>query len=136
MKKFVNFKLACGYRVNAKVKIIKAPNGGTVTIVSAHLPKFEDLLMRIMNERKILFQYEFINSLNYNNEIKGKSFCNPEDEYDEDYGINIATERLQARMNEMVTSRLGQVFDILIKAINNPLFAENVLIESESDKGE
>lgn len=132
--KYVNFKLDCGYKIHANVRVIPADKnkGTTVTIVSAHLPKMEDLLIQIMNENKIFFSYDFIKSLDYRHEVKGKAVCDPEDTYDETYGISLATARLQARMNEMVNKRLIKVINVLQNAINKPIF-DCCMVEEDYD---
>ena len=59
----------------------------------------------------------------YGREIRGKSFCMPEDKYDEDFGIKkIAKTRLQSRMNEMVNNRLRKVRKDLEKVLADKLF--------------
>lgn len=58
----------------------------------------------------------------YGREIRGKSFCMPEDKYDEDFGIKIAKTRLQSRMNEMVNTRLRKVRKDLEKVLADKLF--------------
>jgi hypothetical protein len=120
--KRVNFTLDCGYRVSAKVHIIHKENGGGITIVSAKFPSLRRILYTKQNTPHFILwdMRELENS--YGREIRGKSFCMPEDKYDEDFGIKIAKTRLQSRMNEMVNNRLRKVRKDLEKVLADKLF--------------
>ena len=120
--KRVNFKLDCGYRVSAKVRIIHTENGGVVTIVSAKFPSLHNILCTKQNTPHFILWYVEDLENSYGKEIRGKSFCMPEDEYDEDLGIRIAKARLKARMNEMVNNRLRKVRKDLEKVLTYKLF--------------
>lgn len=116
--KRVNFTLDCGYRVSAKVRIIRTENGGVVTIVSAKFPSLHNILIKQSKPHFILWYTEDLEN-SYGREIRGKSFCMPEDEYDEEIGTKLAKERLQARMNEMVNNRLRKIRKDLNAALAN-----------------
>ena len=106
--KRVYFKLDCGYRVAAKVRTIHKEDGGVITIASAKFPSLRHILIKQSNPHFILWYTEDLEN-SYGREIRGKAFCMPEDEYDEEIGIKLAKERLQARMNEMVNNRLRKI---------------------------
>ena len=106
--KRVYFKLDCGYRVAAKVRTIHKEDGGVITIASAKFPSLRQILIKQNKPHFILWYTEDLEN-SYGREIRGKAFCMPEDEYDEEIGIKLAKERLQARMNEMVNNRLRKI---------------------------
>lgn len=120
--KRVKFKLDCGHQVSAKVRTIHTENGGVITIVSANFPSMYRILYNKQNTpRFILWDVQKLEN-SYGREIRGKSFCLPEDEYDEDLGIEIAKTRLQSKMNEMVNNRLRKVRKDVENALANKLF--------------
>ena len=106
--KRVYFKLDCGYRVAAKVRTIHKEDGGVITIASAKFPSLRQILIKQSKPHFILWYTEDLEN-SYGREIRGKAFCMPEDEYDEEIGIKLAKERLKARMNEMVNNRLRKI---------------------------
>ena len=106
--KRVYFKLDCGYRVAAKVRTIHKEDGGVITIASAKFPSLRQILIKQSKPHFILWYTEDLEN-SYGREIRGKAFCMPEDEYDEETGIKLAKKRLQARMNEMVNNRLRKI---------------------------
>ena len=106
--KRVYFKLDCGYRVAAKVRTIHKEDGGVITIASAKFPSLRHILIKQSNPHFILWYTEDLEN-SYGREIRGKAFCMPEDEYDEELGTKLAKKRLQARMNEMVNNRLRKI---------------------------
>ena len=106
--KRVYFKLDCGYRVAAKVRTIHKEDGGVITIASAKFPSLRQILIKQGKPHFILWYTEDLEN-SYGREIRGKAFCMPEDEYDEELGTKLAKERLQARMNEMVNNRLRKI---------------------------
>lgn len=106
--KRVYFKLDCGYRVAAKVRTIRKEDGGVITIASAKFPSLRQILIKQSKPHFILWYTEDLEN-SYGREIRGKAFCMPEDEYDEEIGIKLAKKRLQARMNEMVNNRLRKI---------------------------
>ena len=106
--KRVYFKLDCGYRVAAKVRTIHKEDGGVITIASAKFPSLRHILIKQSNPHFILWYTEDLEN-SYGREIRGKAFCMPEDEYDEEIGTKLAKERLKARMNEMVNNRLRKI---------------------------
>ena len=106
--KRVYFKLDCGYRVAAKVRTIHKEDGGVITIASAKFPSLRQILIKQNKPHFILWYTEDLEN-SYGREIRGKAFCMPEDEYDEEIGIKLAKKRLQARMNEMVNNRLRKI---------------------------
>lgn len=116
--KRVYFKLDCGYRVAAKVRTIHKEDGGVITIASAKFPSLRHILIKQSNPHFILWYTEDLEN-SYGREIRGKAFCMPEDEYDEEIGTKLAKERLQARMNEMVNNRLRKIHKDLNKALDN-----------------
>lgn len=116
--KRVYFKLDCGYRVAAKVRTIHKEDGGVITIVSAKFPSLRQILIKQSNPHFILWYTEELEN-SYGREIRGKAFCMPEDEYDEEIGIKLAKERLKARMNEMVNNRLRKIHKDLNEALDN-----------------
>ena len=116
--KRVYFKLDCGYRVAAKVRTIHKEDGGVITIASAKFPSLRHILIKQSNPHFILWYTEDLEK-SYGREIRGKAFCMPEDEYDEEIGIKLAKERLQARMNEMVNNRLRKIRKDLNAALDN-----------------
>lgn len=116
--KRVYFKLDCGYRVAAKVRTIHKEDGGVITIASAKFPSLRHILIKQSNPHFILWYTEDLEN-SYGREIRGKAFCMPEDEYDEEIGIKLAKERLQARMNEMVNNRLRKIRKDLNAALDN-----------------
>lgn len=116
--KRVYFKLDCGYRVAAKVRTIHKEDGGVITIASAKFPSLRQILIKQSKPHFILWYTEELEN-SYGREIRGKAFCMPEDEYDEEIGIKLAKERLQARMNEMVNNRLRKIHKDLNAALAN-----------------
>lgn len=116
--KRVYFRLNCGYRVAAKVRTIHKEDGGVITIASAKFPSLRHILIKQSNPHFILWYTEELEN-SYGREIRGKAFCMPEDEYDEEIGIKLAKERLKARMNEMVNNRLRKIHKDLNKALDN-----------------
>ena len=106
--KRVYFKLDCGYRVAAKVRTIHKEDGGVITIASAKFPSLRQILIKQSKPHFILWYTEDLEN-SYGREIRGKAFCMPEDEYDEEIGTKLAKERLKARMNEMVNNRLRKI---------------------------
>lgn len=116
--KRVYFKLDCGYRVAAKVRTIHKEDGGVITIASAKFPSLRQILIKQSKPHFILWYTEELEN-SYGREIRGKAFCMPEDEYDEEIGIKLAKERLQARMNEMVNNRLRKIRKDLNAALAN-----------------
>ena len=106
--KRVYFKLDCGYRVAAKVRTIHKEDGGVITIASAKFPSLRQILIKQNKPHFILWYTEDLEN-SYGREIRGKAFCMPEDEYDEELGTKLAKKRLQARMNEMVNNRLRKI---------------------------
>ena len=106
--KRVYFKLDCGYRVAAKVRTIHKEDGGVITIASAKFPSLRQILIKQSKPHFILWYTEELEN-SYGREIRGKAFCMPEDEYDEEIGTKLAKKRLQARMNEMVNNRLRKI---------------------------
>ena len=106
--KRVYFKLDCGYRVAAKVRTIHKEDGGVITIASAKFPSLHQILIKQNEPHFILWYTEDLEN-SYGREIRGKAFCMPEDEYDEELGTKLAKKRLQARMNEMVNNRLRKI---------------------------
>ena len=106
--KRVYFKLDCGYRVAAKVRTIRKEDGGVITIASAKFPSLRQILIKQSKPHFILWYTEDLEN-SYGREIRGKAFCMPEDEYDEEIGTKLAKKRLQARMNEMVNNRLRKI---------------------------
>ena len=106
--KRVYFKLDCGYRVAAKVRTIRKEDGGVITIASAKFPSLRQILIKQSKPHFILWYTEDLEN-SYGREIRGKAFCMPEDEYDEEIGTKLAKERLKARMNEMVNNRLRKI---------------------------
>lgn len=114
--KRVYFKLDCGYRVAAKVRTIHKEDGGVITIASAKFPSLRQILIKQSKPHFILWYTEELEN-SYGREIRGKAFCMPEDEYDEEIGIKLAKERLQARMNEMVNNRLRKIHKDLNAAL-------------------
>ena len=116
--KRVYFKLDCGYRVAAKVRTIHKEDGGVITIASAKFPSLRQILIKQSKPHFILWYTEDLEN-SYGREIRGKAFCMPEDEYDEEIGIKLAKERLQARMNEMVNNRLRKIHKDLNAALDN-----------------
>ena len=106
--KRVYFKLDCGYRVAAKVRTIHKEDGGVITIASAKFPSLRQILIKQSKPHFILWYTGDLEN-SYGREIRGKAFCMPEDEYDEEIGIKLAKERLKARMNEMVNNRLRKI---------------------------
>ena len=106
--KRVYFKLDCGYRVAAKVRTIHKEDGGVITIASAKFPSLRQILIKQSKPHFILWYTEELEN-SYGREIRGKAFCMPEDEYDEELGTKLAKKRLQARMNEMVNNRLRKI---------------------------
>ena len=116
--KRVYFKLDCGYRVAAKVRTIHKEDGGVITIASAKFPSLRHILIKQSNPHFILWYTEDLEN-SYGREIRGKAFCMPEDEYDEEIGIKLAKERLKARMNEMVNNRLRKIRKDLNAALDN-----------------
>lgn len=116
--KRVYFKLECGYRVAAKVRTIHKEDGGVITIASAKFPSLRHILIKQSNPHFILWYTEELEN-SYGREIRGKAFCMPEDEYDEEIGTKLAKERLKARMNEMVNNRLRKIRKDLNAALNN-----------------
>ena len=120
MKK-VYFTLDCGYRVAAKVRTIRKEDGGIITIVSAKFPSVFRILIDKLDTPKYFFLHWTTEELenSYGKEIRGKAFCMPEDEYDEELGTKLAKKRLQARMNEMVNNRLRKIRKDLNAALDN-----------------
>ena len=116
--KRVYFKLDCGYRVAAKVRTIHKEDGGVITIASAKFPSLRQILIKQNKPHFILWYTEDLEN-SYGREIRGKAFCMPEDEYDEEIGIKLAKERLKARMNEMVNNRLRKIRKDLNTALDN-----------------
>ena len=116
--KRVYFKLDCGYRVAAKVRTIHKEDGGVITIASAKFPSLRQILIKQNKPHFILWYTEDLEN-SYGREIRGKAFCMPEDEYDEEIGIKLAKERLKARMNEMVNNRLRKIRKDLNEALDN-----------------
>lgn len=116
--KRVYFRLNCGYRVAAKVRTIHKEDGGVITIASAKFPSLRHILIKQSNPRFILWYTENLEN-SYGREIRGKAFCMPEDEYDEEIGIKLAKKRLKARMNEMVNNRLRKIQKDLNAALDN-----------------
>ena len=116
--KRVYFKLDCGYRVAAKLRTISKEDGGVITIASAKFPSLRQILIKQSKPHFILWYTEDLEN-SYGREIRGKAFCMPEDEYDEEIGIKLAKERLQARMNEMVNNRLRKIHKDLNAALAN-----------------
>ena len=116
--KRVYFKLDCGYRVAAKVRTIHKEDGGVITIASAKFPSLRHILIKQSNPHFILWYTEDLEN-SYGREIRGKAFCMPEDEYDEEIGIKLAKERLKTRMNEMVNNRLRKIRKDLNTALAN-----------------
>lgn len=116
--KRVYFRLDCGYRVAAKVRTIHKEDGGVITIASAKFPSLRQIITKQSNPRFILWYTEGLEN-SYGREIRGKAFCMPEDEYDEEIGIKLAKERLKARMNEMVNNRLRKIRKDLNAALDN-----------------
>lgn len=116
--KRVYFRLDCGYRVAAKVRTIHKEDGGVITIASAKFPSLRQIITKQSNPRFILWYTENLEN-SYGREIRGKAFCMPEDEYDEEIGIKLAKERLKARMNEMVNNRLRKIRKDLNAALDN-----------------
>ena len=116
--KRVYFKLNCGYRVAAKVRTIHKEDGGVITIASAKFPSLRQILIKQSKPHFILWYTEDLEN-SYGREIRGKAFCMPEDEYDEEIGIKLAKKRLQARMNEMVNNRLRKIRKDLNAALDN-----------------
>lgn len=116
--KRVYFKLDCGYRVAAKVRTIHKEDGGVITIASAKFPSLRHILIKQSNPHFILWYTEDLEN-SYGREIRGKAFCMPEDEYDEEIGIKLAKERLKARMNEMVNNRLRKIHKDLNETLDN-----------------
>ena len=116
--KRVYFKLDCGYRVAAKVRTIHKEDGGVITIASAKFPSLRQILIKQSKPHFILWYTEDLEN-SYGREIRGKAFCMPEDEYDEEIGTKLAKERLQARMNEMVNNRLRKIRKDLNAALDN-----------------
>lgn len=114
--KRVYFKLDCGYRVAAKVRTIHKEDGGVITIASAKFPSLRQILIKQSKPHFILWYTEDLEN-SYGREIRGKAFCMPEDEYDEEIGTKLAKERLQARMNEMVNNRLRKIHKDLNAAL-------------------
>ena len=117
MKK-VYFTLDCGYRVAAKVRTIHKEDGGVITIASAKFPSLRQILIKQNKPHFILWYTEDLEN-SYGREIRGKAFCMPEDEYDEELGTKLAKKRLQARMNEMVNNRLRKIRKDLNAALDN-----------------
>lgn len=116
--KRVYFKLDCGYRVAAKVRTIHKEDGGVITIASAKFPSLRHILIKQCKPHFILWYTEELEN-SYGREIRGKAFCMPEDEYDEEIGTKLAKERLKARMNEMVNNRLRKIRKDLNEALDN-----------------
>lgn len=116
--KRVYFKLDCGYRVAAKVRTIHKEDGGVITIASAKFPSLRQILIKQSKPHFILWYTEDLEN-SYGREIRGKAFCMPEDEYDEEIGTKLAKERLKARMNEMVNNRLRKIRKDLNAALDN-----------------
>lgn len=116
--KRVYFKLDCGYRVAAKVRTIHKEDGGVITIASAKFPSLRHILIKQCKLHFILWYTEELEN-SYGREIRGKAFCMPEDEYDEEIGTKLAKERLKARMNEMVNNRLRKIRKDLNEALDN-----------------
>lgn len=116
--KRVYFRLNCGYRVAAKVRTIHKEDGGVITIASAKFPSLRQIITKQSNPHFILWYTEDLEN-SYGREIRGKAFCMPEDEYDEEIGIKLAKERLKARMNEMVNNRLRKIHKDLNEALDN-----------------
>ena len=116
--KRVYFRLNCGYRVAAKVRTIHKEDGGVITIASAKFPSLRQIITKQSNPYFILWYTEDLEN-SYGREIRGKAFCMPEDEYDEEIGIKLAKERLKARMNEMVNNRLRKIHKDLNEALDN-----------------
>ena len=116
--KRVYFKLDCGYRVAAKVRTIRKEDGGVITIASAKFPSLRQILIKQSKPHFILWYTEDLEN-SYGREIRGKAFCMPEDEYDEEIGTKLAKKRLQARMNEMVNNRLRKIRKDLNAALDN-----------------
>ena len=114
--KRVYFKLDCGYRVAAKVRTIHKEDGGVITIASAKFPSLRQILIKQSKPHFILWYTEELEN-SYGREIRGKAFCMPEDEYDEEIGTKLAKKRLQARMNEMVNNRLRKIHKDLNAAL-------------------
>lgn len=123
MKK-VYFTLDCGYRVAAKVRTVRKEDGGIITIVSAKFPSVFRILIDKLDTPKYFFLHWTTEELenSYGKEIRGKAFCMPVDVYNEEYGIDIATKRLQFKMNVMVNNRLRKVRKELERTLNNKLF--------------
>lgn len=116
--KRVYFRLNCGYRVAAKVRTIHKEDGGVITIASAKFPSLRQILIKQSKPHFILWYTENLEN-SYGREIRGKAFCMPEDEYDEEIGTKLAKERLKARMNEMVNNRLRKIYKDLNAALDN-----------------
>lgn len=116
----IYFRLNCGYRVAAKVRTIHKEDGGVITIVSAKFPSLRQIITK-QSKSKPHFILWYTDDLenSYGREIRGKAFCMPEDEYDEEIGIKLAKERLKARMNEMVNNRLRKIRKDLNEALDN-----------------
>lgn len=121
-KTHVTVTLDCNYRVRAKIKCVKSSNGTMIVIASAHLPKMKNFTKRICNESKVFINPFLVDDLEYVNEVKGKAFCSPEDTFDEEIGIKLASERLKKRLDEMVVSRLKVLYKELEKSINSNVF--------------
>ena len=121
-KTHVTVTLDCNYRVRAIIKCVKSANGTIIVIASAHLPKMTNFTKRICNESKVFIIPFLVDDLEYVNEVKGKAFCSPEDTFDEEIGIKLASERLKKRLDEMVASRLKVLYKELEKSINNNVF--------------
>ena len=116
--KRVYFRLNCGERVAAKVRTIHKEDGGVITIAPAKFPSLRHILIKQSNPHFILVYTEELEN-SYDREIRGKAFCMPEDEYDEEIGIKLAKERLKARMNEMVNNRLRKIHKDLNAALDD-----------------
>lgn len=114
----IYFRLNCGYRVAAKVRTIHKEDGGIITIASAKFPSLHQIITKQSKPHFILWYTEKLEN-SYGREIRGKAFCMPEDEYDEEIGIKLAKERLKARMNEMVNNRLRKIRKDLNAALDN-----------------
>lgn len=119
--KRVYFRLNCGYRVAAKVRTIHKEDGGVITIASAKFPSLRQIITKQSKPHFILWYTEDLEN-SYGREIRGKAFCMPEDEYDEEIGIKLAKKRLQARMNEMVNNRLRKIHKDLNAALDDICF--------------
>ena len=92
-----------------------------VIVAKAYIwEELNNIVYKICNANPCLC-YETLSDLvyKYPNEVVAKARCAPEDEWDEDYGANLAKDRLVEKLNKLRTRFIIEIGSTIGEAVTN-----------------